>query len=296
MSSFDVRVWEVGKRTIRGKVWYRVRRTIAGQNHEKLYKTKALANSVRAELIQAINAGQPFDPTTGRTVAAARASESATTWYEYARSYIAMKWPRAAARSRRGTVETLTAVTMLLVRSTRGKPPDHVLRRAAYLYGLNPLRFNDEPPAEYAMALAWLRKASLPVSDLESPAVIRRVLDGLALRLDGKAAAAATVLRKRAVLYNAIGYAIEIGALQLNPIDRIQWTAPAVADAIDRRVVANPEQVRGLLGALGSMGPRAGRLVAFFGCLYYAGKACGQLRQPGCGDPTATFRLMDGGG
>jgi site-specific recombinase XerD len=36
-------------------------------------------------------------------------------------------------------------------------------------------------------------------------------------------------------------------------------------------VVANPEQVASLLQAVGEVGRRGERLVAFFGCLYYAG-------------------------
>jgi integrase len=40
---------------------------------------------------------------------------------------------------------------------------------------------------------------------------------------------------------------------------------------VDRRVVANPVQVRSLLAAVGEQ-PRSGpRLLAFFGCLYFAG-------------------------
>jgi hypothetical protein len=55
------------------------------------------------------------------------------------------------------------------------------------------------------------------------------------------------VRRKRAVFYNALGYAVELGLLDSNPIDRIQWKAPEVAQAVDRRVVATPTQVAALL-------------------------------------------------
>lgn len=71
----------------------------------------------------------------------------------------------------------------------------------------------------------------------------------------GRPAAATVVNRRRGVLYNTCRHAIEAGLLTDNPIDRIQWTAPAVADTVDRRVVANPTQIRALLAA----GPRPGR-------------------------------------
>ena len=51
--------------------------------------------------------------------------------------------------------------------------------------------------------------------------MVRQILDGLCIRLDGKPAAASTVYRKRAVFYNALDYAVEAGHLDANPIDRL---------------------------------------------------------------------------
>ena len=65
-----------------------------------------------------------------------------------------------------------------------------------------------------------------------------------------KPAAGSTQRRKRSVFYNALGYAVELGHLPSNPIDRIQWTAPAVAQSVDRRVVVSPAQARKLLAAV----------------------------------------------
>jgi hypothetical protein len=49
----------------------------------------------------------------------------------------------------------------------------------------------------------------------------------------------------------------------------LRWTPPKTTHGIDRRRVANPVQARTLLHAVGQQ--RGGRrLVAFFGCLYYA--------------------------
>jgi integrase len=109
------------------------------------------------------------------------------------------------------------------------------------------------------------------VSSLRDLAVIRSVLDALTVRLDGKPAAATSVYRKRAVFYNALGLAVERRLLSSNPVDLVQWTAPDVAEAVDRRVVASPEQVRTLLDAVRGQPRRGEYLVAFFGCLYYAG-------------------------
>ena len=72
------------------------------------------------------------------------------------------------------------------------------------------------------------------------------------------------------MFYNALGYAVELGRLPSNPIDRIQWTAPAVAQTVDRRVVVSPAQARKLLAAVRGLSDRGAHLEAFYGCLYYA--------------------------
>ena len=83
-----------------------------------------------------------------------------------------------------------------------------------------------------ASALAWLERASLPVSQLADPRVIRAVLDGLCTRLDGSPAAASTITRKRAVFHGALGYAVELGLLPANPAGLVRWHAPRAAVAV----------------------------------------------------------------
>jgi len=88
--------------------------------------------------------------------------------------------------------------------------------------------------------------------------------------LTGRAAAGSTQRRKRSVFYNALGYAVEQGHLASNPVDRIQWTTPAFAASVDRRVVVSPAQARSLLAAVRALSERGQHLEAFFACLYYA--------------------------
>jgi integrase len=145
------------------------------------------------------------------------------------------------------------------------------VRRSLYLYGFNPNRWESDTPAPYADALAWIEKASLPMSEVAQPTVVRKALEACALRLDRRPSSATVVRRKRAVFYNALAYAVECDLLDSNPIDRIRWKAPEVAETVDRRVVANPQQVAILIEAVGALGRRGGRLAAFFATLYYAG-------------------------
>jgi integrase len=137
-------------------------------------------------------------------------------------------------------------------------------------YGFNSKQRADAPE-DVAYVLAWVARISVPMSALAEPAVARRVLDRATGRLDGKTAAASTAPRHRAILGNAMDYAIELGLLDSNPIRALKWTAPKVSSQVDRRSVVNPRQARGLLAAVRDQQPSGPMVVAFFAVMYYAG-------------------------
>jgi integrase len=67
-----------------------------------------------------------------------------------------------------------------------------------------------------------------------------------------------------------IGYAVDDGLLDVNPLARSQWMAPEAVQTVDPDVVINHDQARLLLTAVGRQGEMGQRLVAFFGCMYYS--------------------------
>jgi integrase len=136
-------------------------------------------------------------------------------------------------------------------------------------WGFNTAR-RAECPEEITTVLRWVERNTRPVSALADPVVLRGVLDGLTVRLDGAPAAASVADRRRRILHNALEHAVERGLLDRNPIPVLRWTRPRMASGIDRRRVANPIQVRTLLAAVGQQQRSGPRLVAFFGCLYFA--------------------------
>jgi integrase len=101
--------------------------------------------------------------------------------------------------------------------------------------------------------------------------VLRPVLDGLTIRLDGTPAAASVISRRRKILHTAVEYAVELKLLPANPLPALKWKAPKSVHTVDRRSVANPVQVRILLHAVGELRLSRPRMVAYYGCLYYAG-------------------------
>lgn len=178
---------------------------------------------------------------------------------------------RVAATTRRTHAEALTTVTMALVNDNRGKPDAKLIRSALCRWAFNTkLRSGSDCPIEIRHILRWIENHTKAVSELANPEVLRPVLDGLTTKLDGTSAAPSVVSRKRKIFNAAVEYAVELKLLASNPIPPLKWRAPKTAHVVDRRSVANPVQVRTLLNAVATQ-PRSGsRLVAFFGCLYFA--------------------------
>jgi hypothetical protein len=273
MSTYDVRIWKINehkgrdRKTGKPRSTYRVRWTVAGRSFGKSFETKAMAESFRSRLVVAQREGIAFDEATGLTEPMARESR-ARSWYEHAVAYVDMKWPRASAKHRKGIAEALTTATMALLTSDRGAPAEGEIRAALYGWAFNKARRDDgKPSPEIASAIRWLEANTVKLAALAEPALVRKALDALTLRLDGRSAAASTVRRKRAIFSGALRYAVELRLLDAHPLDQLSWVAPKLADEVDRRVVVNPAQARALLAAIRT---RAPELEAFFGCLYYA--------------------------
>jgi integrase len=189
------------------------------------------------------------------------------TWYRHAVAYAEMKWPHLAPHSRASLADALATVTSLLTRETGRRPPAQTLRAALYGHAFNARRRSGAPAPDTASALAWVERASLPVSQLSDPRVIRAALDGLCTRLDGSPAAASTITRKRAMFHDAVGYAVELGLLPANPAGLVRWRAPRTAVAVSPATVPSPAQVEVILAEVARIRPE---LSAFIGCLYYA--------------------------
>jgi integrase len=265
---------------------YEVRWVVGGKQFSRSRAGKALAESFLSELRQAAKRGEAFDTAEGLPVSMLRA-KNATTWFAFVLAYIDVKWPRAAAKTRDSMTDALATITAALVDDRPGRPDVLVMRRALRQHALVPAARQQPRPPEIAVALGWLERASLPVAELEKPRHVRAALDALTLCLGGTAAAATTIRRKRAVFYNVLDYAAELEELSANPLDRVKWTPPKVADIVDRRVVVNPDQARELLTAVTYVGrPWRGRhLRAFFACMYFAALRPGEvkaLRKDGC--------------
>ncbi|MFF7811657.1 tyrosine-type recombinase/integrase [Streptomyces sp. NPDC007945] len=274
MKSTDVRVWSIrAKQGARPS--YEVRWKVAGEPFSQTRKTKALADSFRSKLLRAARDGEEFDTESGLPDSMAE-KKATLSWYEFALKYLAMKWPHAAPNTRDGINESLTAVTIALLEDRPGRPSDDILRKTLRTWAfVLPAPGDRELPVDVGNTLHWVAKASRPMAVLADPVVGRAVLDSLKLKLDGTAAAAETVRRKRRTLVNALNYAVDLGEFSENPLTSVRWQKPKVSSEVDPRVVANPEQARSLLHAVSYIGgyrrARGRRLVGLFAGMYFGG-------------------------
>lgn len=197
------------------------------------------------------------------------------SFYEHATEFTAAAWPAAAAKTRVSIIETLIRVVPVVVRDLAGAPDPDVLRRALRKK-LNQGQHAGELGEDEAKAIAWILRASRPVSALEDPSVVADILDALAVNLNGKPAAPGYFSRRRRLLHRVLGYAVRKKRLSKNPLSKSNlpegWTPPEAPDGtVDPRAVGSPALVAPMLEACGTIGKRQGpRFRAFYGCMFYA--------------------------
>ncbi|WP_239335085.1 MULTISPECIES: tyrosine-type recombinase/integrase [unclassified Frankia] len=269
-TTYDVRIWKT--EIYRGSrvTTYYVRWSVDGKSFREAFRNRAQEESFRADLVAATRKGEAFYVATGRPISMDRMDVS-MSWYEFACSYTDAKWSRSAATTRRTLAEALTAITLCLLSTERGMPDGRVLRTALRRRAFNTaLRDSEDISDEMRDALRWVASHTRPVSSLADPSTLRKVLDGLTVKLDGTPRAASVVTRWRKILNNAVAYAMEGKLLAVNPIPALKWKAPRGVQVVDRRSVVNPVQARTLLRAVPGLRENGPRLEAYFGCLYLA--------------------------
>ncbi|MFG1811233.1 tyrosine-type recombinase/integrase [Streptomyces sp. NPDC049040] len=300
MKSYKVSVWKLSVNKTTKKLTYVVRWVVDGQTFSESHKSTALADRFRAKLLRAVEKGEPFDTVSGLPDSL-RGGKAALSFLNLAVKYLDHRWAEASAKHRDSMTDALAGVVPVLTKPGRGRPSPEVLRRALRSYVLAPPRRERERPAEIATAVKWLEKASLPVAELQEMTRVHELIDALGRKLDGKPAATQTYRRRRAVVFNVLEYAVELGVLPANPLTRVQRKrGKRAVQEVDRRVVVNPRQARELLTAVTYVGAydRASgrRLRAFFACLYYAamrpGEALG-LRRSDCTLPETGWGRLE---
>ena len=154
--TYDVRVWHADQRHWKGGVTYRVRWRVGSRHRSSTFRTRSLADSFRSELLSAARRGEAFDTDTCMPTSASRTGAD-INWYDFACSYVDMKWKSAAGKYRKSIAEALTTVTMALFRTERGMPDPVRVRSALQNWAFNSKR-RDSCPEDIAAVLRWVRR------------------------------------------------------------------------------------------------------------------------------------------
>jgi hypothetical protein len=258
--SYNVRFWNIQQRSD-GAARFRVRWTVDGHPFSQSFVEHELADSFRAELKSAARKGESFDTGSGLPASMVR-QQTDVSALDHAREFVAATWPNVAAKSRVSILESLSVALPVLTRDLAGRPDPDVLR-LALRKDLNQNDHARAPDDDERRALAWLERASLPVSALNDGAVVSDMLDALAVRLDGGPAAPDYFARRRRVLHRVLAYAVRKKRLDKNPLSKANlpegWTPPEKPEeAIDPRAVGSPEFVAGMLTVTSYVGRRQG--------------------------------------
>jgi hypothetical protein len=185
------------------------------------FRTSAQAESFRSALVTAARSGEAFRLDTGRPVSWGR-QEASMSWYDFCVTYVDMKWSHSSAK-RRATIAWALVTVMPPMLTTKKRAPDpKAMRRALRQWGFNTAHRN-QAPEDAAAILRWLSRNTKPVSALADPDVMRSVLDAAGTLLNGKPAAAWTAQSNRAIVGNALEYAVERKLVGSNPVKTIKW-------------------------------------------------------------------------
>ncbi len=216
-TTYEVKLWKTEKYAGSKVTTYTVRWSVGGKARRKSFRTAAMADSFRSDLVVAQRKGEAFEIEAGLPLSLIRRSAPVISWYEFACSYVDMKWPNASPKHRKSIAESLVTVTMAMLNSHPDSVRAKKLRSALLNYGFNAkARDLAADSTELSELLTWVGRQSRPIGDLGRMAVIRQVLDALGTKVDGERAAPRTATLKRTILSNALDYAVERNLLESN--------------------------------------------------------------------------------
>lgn len=267
IGSHDVKIWSIDKYVGKRGTTYRVRWLVEGKRFAETFVSRKHADSFRSELLVAVRQGLAFHRISGEPIDPSKPTVQQKSWLQLASEYVDLKWTSASARHRKGMAEALVNISFALIDVER--PPLSNFDRSDLVAALTYGTFCRGLQREYdADALKALQVASPPASALSDPIVVRRLLNAIAVKQDGRPAAEATIVRKRATLHNVLQFAVESRVITANPLKAMKRTATSASKRVDPKVVISKKQGKSLLKAARKQAPH---LAAYFALLMYAG-------------------------
>jgi len=269
----NIRVFDL---TRRNKSWV-MRWRIAGRDHSRSFKNKALAEQARRKMIRALEDGEDFDTDTGMPVSWGGPRHSlldfAFKWYDASFD----DWSHKSRDTHRQSL-------MALLPACCPEPPTGDLLDAVRLYicdrcSLPEFRTADEAKqAEVALAGEWLH-ANCRKIDALTPKLLRdEIIPRLTINLDGATAARPTFLKRKNTLTAMLGDAFGDEVIATNPISGLRRRAGQCSETgeVDVREIPSPSEYRQLIAQVASA-PSGGRMEAFLDFTLSTGARPGEV-------------------
>jgi integrase len=239
---------------------YRVRWRIDGQDKTRSLKTKVQAERLHTQLQMAIIDGEDFDLATGLPASWVKKD---TTWWEWSREWLDLKWPQWSGHSRRSAVESLVAITPLMARRGAPPAPDELtrwLREHGYHRGSTS---RENPPS-------WLRRWSIALSQVDT-AQLEQVLTSATTKLNGAPMSREVARRRRTTLNAVIRAACRRQLIDHNPLDESEWKLPARNTVVDVSTVPSYGDVIEIVDHVAGLQTDGARYGALFASVGIAG-------------------------
>lgn len=256
------------RRSSRNSQPWIVRWVVEGSQFSRSFRTRALADRFRSELLFAQDRGEHFDGATGEPASWAPSPDDVTV-HEWARRWVAEQWEEWQPRTRASAIEALSRFVPLAVSDRGSETPDDVRRFVARSLDPSFVAPEGDPCA------TWLDRWSLPLSALtrENLAVVEA---SLGRGLDGSPLAPSTAGRYRKVARACVRRAVDLEVLQADPWPpasrgRNQRKAARVSKAIDIRQLPDPETMRKAIDAIVTHQPGSRTYQLMTAVAYYAG-------------------------
>ena len=242
-----------------------VRWRIDGRDRMRKFKSRAQAERLRSQLLVAVSAADPFDPASGLPLEWVRTDLS---FFEWARQWLALKWPAWAGNSRRAGVEVLVAFTPHLISDDAPPPPigGSELRHWLYEVAFNPNVELDEDSPE----ARWLNRYSLGLSEIGAGELEVALSRGL-LKRDGKMVAATTASRRKNLLSTVLKAAVRRKLIPANPMDAVEWRNPRSSKRLDIATVPSAAEIDALVELVAASDGDDARYAAMFELMGLAG-------------------------
>lgn len=266
----DVRVWSVQDRrkNARNNQGWIVRWVVDGKAFSRSFRTRALADRFRSELLLAHDRGERFDSASGEPIDWAP-SPGDVTVYEWTQRWVAEQWDEWQPRSRASAIEALSRFVPLAVRDRAPAAPEGL--RQYVKRSLDP-SFDESDPDSHRV---WLERWSRPLTDLtrENLAAVEATLTR---GLDGSPLSPSTAGRYRKVARACIRRAVDLNVLPADPWPpvsrgRSQRKVARASKAFDVRRLPDPATMSRAIDAIATHQPGSRTYQIMTAVAYYAG-------------------------